>query len=87
MNFDFRKMSKNINIITIKTIEKSKHSFIIKIKPKFTNFKEIFEKFVSKKNFISKSKNTKTKFEKRIQILKSLIENLYETFLKTIKHV
>ena len=87
MNFDFRKMPKDINIIMIEMIEKSKYSFAIKMKSKFINFEKISKKSVSKKNLISKSKNTKTKFEKKIQILKSLIENLYKKFLKTIKHV
>ena len=71
----------------IKTIEKLKYFFIIKMKSRFINFKEIFEKFFSKKNFISKSKNMRAKFEKKIRILKSLIKNLYKIFSKMIKHI
>ena len=86
MNFDFNKTSKIIKIITIKMIEKSKYSFAIKIKSRFVNLKKILKKFILKKNLISKSKHIKTKFEKKIRILKSLIENLYKFFLKIIKH-
>ena len=84
MNFNF---NKNINVITIKTIEKLKHFFIIKMKSRFINLKKKFEKFILKKNFILKLKNIKAKFKKKIRTLKSLIENLYKTFLKIIKHV
>ena len=85
MNFDFNKTSKNIKVITIKTIKKLKHFFTIKMKSKFESFKKIFKKFISKKNLISKSENIKTKFEKRIRILKSLIKNLYKVFFKNNK--
>ena len=71
----------------IKTIKKSKHFFAIKMKSRFINFEKIFKEFISKENFISKLKNTKTKFEKRIRALKSLIKNLYKVFSKTIKHI
>ena len=66
MNFDFNKTSKNIKIIIIKIIEKLKHFFVIKMKSRFANFEKIFKKFILKKIFISKSKNTKMKFKKRI---------------------
>ena len=84
MNFDF---NKDVNVIIIKIIEKLKHFFAIKMKSRFINFEKIFKKFISKKNFISKLKNIKTKFEKKIRILKSLIKNLYKVFSKMIKYV
>ena len=86
MNFDFNKTSKKIKIITIKTIEKSKYFFAIKIKLKFANFEKIFKKFILKENLILKLKNIKMKFKKRIRILKSLIKNFYKIFSKMIKH-
>ena len=64
MYFDFNKTSKNIKIIKIKTIEKFKYSFIIKIKSRFLNFKSIFKEFILKKFFILKLKNKKVKFKK-----------------------
>ena len=56
------------------------------MKIKSSNSKSIFEKIIIK-DFISKSKNKKIKLKKKFQILKSLIENLYKIFLKTINHI
>ena len=55
------------------------------MKTKSLNSKSIFEKIILK-DFISKLKNEKIKFKEKFQTLKSLIENLYKTFLKMIDH-